>query len=66
MTDLDAFNAMMLANDYAQATGEMLLTVLTGYLLIAYFVGAKLSVFQVSFVNVVYLRTYISTWSTWN
>ncbi len=46
MTDLDAFNAMMLANDYAQATGEMLLTVLTGYLLIAYFVGAKLSVFQ--------------------
>lgn len=64
MTDLDTFNAMKLANDYAQATGEVLLTVLTGYLLITYFVGAKLSVFQVSFVNVVYLLTYISTWLT--
>ena len=64
MPELDAFNAMMLANDYAQATGEVLLTVLTGYLLITYFVGANLSVFQVSFVNSVFILTYISTWST--
>jgi hypothetical protein len=64
MSELEAYNAMMLANDHAQSTGQVLLTVLTGYLLITYFVGKDLTIFQVSFVNVVFLLTYISTWAT--
>ena len=62
MNELDAYNALILANDQAQSIGEMLLTVLTGYLLITYFVGEKLTTFQVCFVNVVFLLAYISTW----
>ena len=64
MPELDAYNAMMLANDHAQSTGQVLLTVLTGYLLIAYFVGKALTVFQVSFVNVLFLLIYTATWAT--
>jgi hypothetical protein len=64
MSELEAYNAMMLANDHAQSTGQVLLTVLTGYLLITYFVGKDLTIFQVSFVNMVFLLTYISTWAT--
>ena len=62
MNELDAYNALILANDQAQNIGEMLLTVLTGYLLITYFVGEKLTTFQVCFVNIVFLLSYISTW----
>ena len=40
------------------------MTVLTGYLVITFFVGAKLTKFQVCFVNVVFLLSYISTWQT--
>ena len=64
MTEIDAYNALILANDQAQNIGEMLLTVLTGYLLITFFVGEKLTTFQVCFVNVVFLLSYISTWQT--
>ena len=64
MTELDAYNALMLANEHAQTTGQILLTVLTGYLLIAFFVGKKLTTFQICFVNVVFLLAYVSTWHT--
>lgn len=64
MNEIDAYNALILANDQAQNIGEMLLTVLTGYLLITFFVGEKLTTFQVCFVNVVFLLAYISTWQT--
>ena len=64
MNELDAYNALILANDQAQNIGEMLLTILTGYLLITFFVGEKLTTFQVCFVNVVFLLSYISTWQT--
>jgi hypothetical protein len=64
MTELDAYNALMLAIELAQNTGQMLLTILTGYLLITFFMGDKLTTFQVCFVNVVFLLAYGSTWQT--
>jgi small-conductance mechanosensitive channel len=64
MTEIEAYNALVLAQDQAQNIGAMLLTVLTGYLVITFFVGAKLTTFQVCFVNVVFLLSYISTWQT--
>ena len=64
MTEMDAYNALMLANNQAESVGEILLTVLTGYLLIAYFMGEKLTTFQVCFVNVVFLLAYASTWAS--
>ena len=64
MTELDAYNALMLAIEHAQNTGQMLLTILTGYLLITYFMGDRLTTFQVCFVNVVFLLSYGSTWQT--
>lgn len=64
MTEMDAYNALMLANNQAESVGEILLTVLTGYLLIAFFMGRKLTTFQVCFVNMVFLLTYTSTWAT--
>ena len=64
MTELEAYNALMLAIEHAQNTGQMLLTMLTGYLLIAFFMGVKLTSFQVCLVNVVFLLSYGSTWQT--
>jgi hypothetical protein len=64
MTEMDAYNALMLANNQAESVGEILLTVLTGYLLIAFFMGDKLTTFQVCFVNVVFLLAYTSTWAS--
>ena len=64
MTEIEAYNSLVLAQDQAQNIGAMLMTVLTGYLVITFFVGAKLTTFQVSFVNVVFLLSYISTWQT--
>ena len=46
MTELDAYNALMLAFEHAQNTGQMLLTILTGYLLITYFMGDRLTTLQ--------------------
>ena len=64
MTELDIYNAMIQANEQASTVGEMLLTVLTGYLLIAFFVGKQLTNFQVSFVNIVFVLTYLSMWQS--
>ena len=64
MNEIEAYNSLVLAQDQAQNIGAMLMTVLTGYLVITFFVGAKLTTFQVSFVNVVFLLSYISTWQT--
>ena len=64
MTEIEAYNSLVLAQDQAQNIGAMLMTVLTGYLVITFFVGAKLTKFQVCFVNVVFLLSYISTWQT--
>ena len=61
---MDAYNSLMLANNQAESVGEILLTVLTGYLLIAFFMGEKLTTFQVCFVNVVFILAYISTWAS--
>ena len=41
----------------ALALSDAGLSTLTGYLLIAYFIGSKLTLFQVTFVNVVFLLT---------
>ena len=45
----------------AMMQSENALAVLTGYLLIAYFIGAKLTVFQVTFVNSVFLLSRFAT-----
>jgi L-cystine uptake protein TcyP (sodium:dicarboxylate symporter family) len=47
-------NSAMMLSDGSLAT-------LTGYLLIAYFIGAKLTFFQVTFVNVVFLMTRVAS-----
>jgi len=64
MTELEVYDALMLANEMAADNGQTLLTVLTGYLLITFFVGEKLTTFQVFFVNTVFLLTYASTWQS--
>lgn len=64
MTELDLYHAMIQANEQASMNGEVLLTVLTGYLLIAFFVGEKLTSLQVSFVNIVFGLTYLSVWES--
>ena len=46
-------NTALMLSDGALAT-------LTGYLLIAYFTGSKLTLFQVSFVNVVFILTRLA------
>jgi len=46
----------------ALAVTEYNLAVLTGYLLIAYFIGASLTLFQVSFVNFLFVLTRIAAY----
>lgn len=65
MTELDAYNALTLANEQVMNIGDTLITLLTGYLLISFFVGEKLTTFQVCFVTAVFLMTYVSTWATY-
>ena len=46
----------------ALAMNEYGLATLTGYLLIAYFIGANLTLFQVSFVNIVFLLQRVASY----
>ena len=46
------------------AMNEFNMVLLTGYLIIAYFTGAKLTLFQVSFVNCVFILSRVVTYVT--
>ena len=54
MTDAELVSAIQGSIVIIQGNREYALTVLTGYLLIIYFVGEKLTRFQLAFVNAVY------------
>ena len=64
MNELDVYQAMMATIENAQNTGEMMVTLMTGYLLVAFFIGNKLSTFQMLFVNATYFMLYSSAAST--
>jgi hypothetical protein len=55
MTEIELIQAAQGASDLAMVAAQWQLTIITGYLLIAYFIGAKLSTLQVTFVNFVFL-----------
>jgi len=61
MTEVEAYSALRETTEYAMAIGEQNITLLTGYLLIAFFIGAKLTRFQVSFVNVLFVVMFLSS-----
>jgi len=61
MTEFEAFEALRIEAAFALSVGEQSITLLSGYLLIAFFIGSKLTFFQVSFVNVVFSMMYLSS-----
>ena len=61
MTEFEAFEALRIEAAFALSVGEQTITLLSGYLLIAFFIGSKLTFFQVSFVNVVFSMMYLSS-----
>jgi hypothetical protein len=61
MTEVEAYNSLLSTSDYALNLGEQSITLLTGYLLIAFFIGKRLTMFQVSFVNIVFALMFLST-----
>ena len=61
MTEFEVFEALRMEANFALAVGEQSITLLSGYLLIAFFIGSKLTFFQVSFVNVVFSMMYLSS-----
>ena len=61
MTEFEAFEALKMETAYALSCGEQSITLFSGYLLIAFFIGSKLTFFQVSFVNAVFSMMYLSS-----
>jgi hypothetical protein len=61
MTEFEAFEALRIEAAFALSVGEQSITLLSGYLLIAFFIGSKLTFFQASFVNVVFSMMYLSS-----
>ena len=61
MTEFEAFEALRIEAALTLSIGDQSITLLTGYLLIAFFMGSKLTFFQVSFVNVVFSMMYLSS-----
>jgi len=55
MTDAELLGLVQAEISLLDSGAEWLITILTGYLLIAYAIGKNLGLFQVSFVNVVFL-----------
>ena len=60
MTEVEAYNALLATSDYAINLGEQSIALLTGYLLIAFFIGKRLTLFQVSFVNIAFSLMFLS------
>jgi hypothetical protein len=49
MSEFEIYEAVCMTSDLGMNYSQYLLSVLTGYLLIAYFIGSNLARFQVSF-----------------
>jgi hypothetical protein len=64
MTEIELIQAAQGAIDLVMDGSQWQLTMITGYLLIAYFIGAKLSTLQVAFVNFVFLLMHASAVSS--
>ena len=60
MTLAELIAAAQGATQTSMALNEMNLAILTGYLLIAYFIGANLTLFQVSLVNTIFILSRIA------
>jgi hypothetical protein len=58
MSEFEAYQALSMTSDLAMSYSQYLLSALTGYLLIAFFIGASLTRFQVSFVNILFVLLY--------
>ena len=61
MTEVEAYSAVRDTTEYAMSIGEQNITLLTGYLLIAFFIGARLTRFQVVFVNLLFVIMFSSS-----
>ena len=55
MTEYEVIDALNSTMANAWTVSQYGLTIITGYLLIAYFIGKKLSFFQASFVSIVFV-----------
>jgi hypothetical protein len=55
MTDAELLGLVQTELSLLDSGAEWLITILTGYLVIAYAIGRNLSLFQVSFVNIVFI-----------
>jgi hypothetical protein len=64
MTEIELIQAAQGAIDLVMDGSQWQLTQITGYLLIVYFIGAKLSTLQVAFVNFVFLLMHASAVSS--
>jgi hypothetical protein len=64
MTEIELIQAAQGAAEQAMAGVQWQLSMITGYLLIAYFIGTKLSTLQVAFVNFVFLLMHTSAVSS--
>ena len=62
MTIVDLIGLAQGETQNALAMNEYNLATLTGYLLIAYFIGANLTFFQVSFVNFLFVLTRLASY----
>jgi hypothetical protein len=61
MNGNEVFELLRMESEYTLSLGQMSITILTGYLLIAFFIGARLTRFQVIFATAVYSVMYLST-----
>ena len=60
MTEAELIEIVQGAIEIGNSQQEFALTVLTGYLLIAYFVGTRLTRFEVSFITSIYILMGVS------
>ena len=64
MNEFEIYQSFLGSLNIALVQSQYLMSMLTGYLLIAFFIGERLSFFQVSFVNSVFVAMYLSVaWS---
>ena len=59
MTDAELLSLSQMEIEIIQGLGEWGITILTGYLLIAYVIGKNLNLFQVAFINTVFIVLFV-------
>ncbi len=64
MNEFEMYQSLLGTMTNALVQSQYLMSMFTGYLLIAFFIGERLSFFQVSFANSVFVVMYLSVaWS---